>query len=285
MASGKGWAKSLLRVAGITIAVAGAGLPNVASAETAQGLFRMPAIGSTETVDHTSWDRQLKAFVQPGPDGLNRVDYMALKKDGRQTLEAYLRRLEQVDPRRLDRAEQFAFLANLYNAKTVEIVVARYPVKSILEISLGGGLVAAISGGPWKAKVLKVGGIELSLDDIEHAILRPIFKDPRVHYALNCASVSCPNLRTEAFTGARLNEQLEAAAHAYVNSPRGVRLDAGRLIFSSIYVWYRADFGDSDQGVLQHLRQYAGPALGQELTRVTSIADHAYDWGLNDAIR
>jgi hypothetical protein len=280
----KGWTKPLLPVARIAAAI-GALLPNVASAETAQGLFRAPAAGSAETVDHASWDRQLKAFVQPGADGLNRVDYVALKRDGRQALEAYIRRLEQVDPRRLDRAEQFAFLANLYNAKTVEIVVSRYPVKSIRDIGLGGGLAAAISGGPWKARVLKVAGIELSLDDVEHAILRPIFKDPRVHYALNCASVGCPNLRTEAFTGARLDEQLDAAARAYVNSPRGVQLDAGRLIVSSIYVWYKEDFGGSDRGVLQHLRQYAAPALGQELARMTSIADHTYDWRLNDAIR
>jgi hypothetical protein len=124
--------------------------------------------------------------------------------------------------------------------------------------------------------------LKLSLDDIEHAILRPTFKDARVHYALNCASVGCPNLGTDAFTGAKLNEQLEAAARAYVNSKRGVAVDGERIVISSIYVWYKADFGGGDRGVLDHLRRYAAPALGRKLAGISSIRDHTYDWGLND---
>jgi hypothetical protein len=156
-------------------------------------------------------------------------------------------------------------------------------VKSIRDISLGGGLVAALSGGPWKAKVVKIQGVELSLDDIEHGILRPVFKDPRVHYAVNCASISCPNLRTEASIGAKLNQQLDSAARDYVNSPRGVRFENGRPVISSIYVWYEDDFGGTDQGVLDHLRRYAAPPLERRLAGVKSIGKDAYDWGLNDA--
>ena len=100
--------------------------------------LRIVAVGSTQTVDHGAWDRLLKAYVRPGSDGLNRVDYAALKSEGRETLKAYVRGLEQIDHRRLDRAEQFALLANLYNAKTLEIVADRYPVKSIKDIALGG---------------------------------------------------------------------------------------------------------------------------------------------------
>jgi hypothetical protein len=122
-------------------------------------------------------------------------------------------------------------------------VASHYPVRSIRDISLGGGLVATLSGGPWKAKVAKIQGIELSLDDIEHGILRPVFKDPRVHYAVNCASIGCPNLRTEAFTGAKLSQQLDSAAGDYVNSSRGVRFENGRGVVSSIYVWFEEDFG------------------------------------------
>ena len=133
--------------------------------------------------------------------------------------------------------------------------------------------------------MLKLGSAELSLDDIEHGIMRPTFNDPRVHYAVNCASVGCPNLGTEAFTGARLDEQLEAAARAYVNSRRGVALEGKRIVISSIYVWYKADFGGSDQGVLEHLRRYAAPALAQRLAELSSIRDHTYDWSLNDISR
>jgi hypothetical protein len=190
-----------------------------------------------------------------------------------------------VDARILNRPEQFALLANLYNAKTIDIVLDRYPVKSIKDISLGGGLLASIAGGPWKAKVTGLGGLELSLDDIEHRILRPVFRDPRVHYAVNCASIGCPNLRSEAFTGAKLSSQLEAGARAYVNNPRGASSSQNGLVVSSIYDWFKADFGGTDEGILAHLRRYAMPDLAAKLKTVTSISNYQYDWGLNDVQR
>jgi hypothetical protein len=258
-------------------------VPAPAFAGAAQDLFAASAEGTAETIDHSAWDRLLEAYVKPGPDGLNRVDYAALKAEGLPALRDYIGALEQADPKKLDRNEQFALLANLYNAKTMEIVASRYPVKSIKDISLGGGLVAAVTGGPWKAKVVKLQGVELSLDDIEHGILRPVFKDPRVHYAVNCASIGCPNLRTEAFTGAGLNQQLERAAKDYVNSPRGVRFESGEPIVSSIYVWFIDDFGGDDRGVLDHLRKYAAPDLTQRLAGATALGGDDYDWNLNDA--
>jgi hypothetical protein len=270
------------RLAGLFI-VLFAGVPVAALAGTAQDLFTTHAEGTGEPVDHSAWERLLKAYVKPGADGLNRVDYAALKAEGLPALRDYIGALEQTDPNKLDRNEQFALLANLYNAKTLEIVASRYPVKSIKDISLGGGLVATVTGGPWKAKVVKLQGVELSLDDIEHGILRPIFKDPRVHYAVNCASVGCPNLRDEAFTGARLNQQLEQAAKDYVNSPRGVNFENGEPTVSSIYVWYIDDFGGDDRGVLDHLRKYAGPDLAKRLAGVNSLGADGYDWSLNDA--
>ena len=260
-----------------------AGLPAVAHGGPAQDLFRTPAETTTEAVDHAPWDRQLKIYVKPGADGLNRVDYAAVKAEALPALRAYIGTLTRADPSKLDRNEQFALLANLYNAKTLEIVASHYPVESIKDISLGGGLAAMLSGGPWKAKVVKFRGIGLSLDDIEHGILRPIFKDPRVHYAVNCASIGCPNLRAEAFTGAKLNQQLEQAASDYVNSKRGVRFENRKPVVSSIYVWYIDDFGGTGQGVLDHLRRYAAPDLKRRLTGVKSLGGHDYDWTLNDA--
>lgn len=260
-------------------------LGSLARAETPQDLFAKAAEGPAQTVDHTAWDRLLKTYVHPGPDGLNRVDYAAFKSGGHAALKDYIRRLEAVDPGTLDRSEQFALLANLYNAKTVDIVLDHYPVKSIKDISLGGGLLGVFTGGPWKAKVLEMKGIALSLDDIEHGILRPIFKDARVHYAVNCASVGCPNLGTEAFTGAKLDAQLDAAARAYVNSPRGADPRPDGLVVSSIYNWYEPDFGGNEKGVIAHLKTYADPDLAQKLQGTTSIADYAYDWSLNDIKR
>jgi hypothetical protein len=158
-------------------------------------------------------------------------------------------------------------------------------VKSIRDISLGGGVLGVLTGGPWKAKVLEMKGVALSLDDIEHGILRPIFKDARVHYAVNCASVGCPNLGTEAFTGGKLDAQLDAAAGAYVNSPRGADPKPDGLVVSSIYDWYQEDFGGKEEGVIAHLKAYADADLAQELQGTTSIAEYAYDWSLNDIKR
>lgn len=270
------------RLVGLFLASAVVSAGAAQAAEPAD-LFQKAAAGSTATVDHTAWDRLLQTHVKPGADGLNRIDYAAFRSTGHGDLKLYIRRLEAIDPQTLDRPEQFALLANLYNAKTIDIVLSNYPVKSIKDISLGGGLFAAISGGPWKAKVLKMKSVELSLDDIEHGILRPVFKDPRVHYAVNCASIGCPNIGTEAFTGAKLTTQLDAGARAYINSPRGARLTQNGLIVSSIYDWFKADFGGSDEGVLTHLRKYARPDLAVRLKTVASISNHAYDWSLNDA--
>lgn len=254
-----------------------------ARAQDAADIFGAPATGSTLTVDHSILDRLLKTYVKTGADGLNRVDYAAFKSSGQAELKQYIEQLQAVDPQALDRSEQFAFLANLYNAKTIDIVLDHYPVKSIEDISLGGGLFAAFTGGPWKAKVLKVKGVDLSLDDIEHRVLRPLFKDPRAHYSVNCASVGCPNLQPRAFTGAGLDAQLDAAAKAYVNHPRAASFVQGKLVVSSIYEWFKPDFGGNDQGVLAHLRKYAAPELQANLDSVKAISDNRYDWTLNDS--
>jgi hypothetical protein len=267
------------------LALASLVAPAAAQAQTPQDLIATAAATSAQPIDHAAWDRLLKTYVRPDADGLNRVDYAAFKRDGQAALKDYIAKLEAVDPATLPRPEQFALLANLYNAKTADIVLDHYPVKSIRDISLGGGLLGVFTGGPWKAKALEMKGVELSLDDIEHGMLRPVFKDPRVHYAVNCASVGCPNLGTEAFTGAQLDAQLDAAARAYVNHPRGADPKPDGLVVSSIYDWYQQDFGGSEDGVIAHLKTYADPALAQKLEGTTSIADYAYDWSLNDIAR
>lgn len=238
--------------------------------------------GSSATIDHSAFDLLLKTYVAPDASGLNQVNYKAFKATGHPALKSYVAILERADVTKLDRPEQFAFWANLYNAKTIDIVLDKYPVKSIKDISLGGGLLAVVTGGPWKAKSMRVLGRELSLDDVEHSILRPVFKDPRVHYSVNCASIGCPNLGREAFTGAKIDAQLEAAAKAFINSPRGVRVADGRVTASSIYTWFQADFGATVEGVLEHARRYADPALQAKLQAMTNIAEFNYDWSLND---
>jgi hypothetical protein len=246
-------------------------------------LFASPAQpGTSKPVDHSAWSAILSKYVRPQPKGASRFDYKAVDAADRARLREYISKLEQVDPATLDRGEQIAFLANLYNAKTVEIVLDHYPVASIKDISLGGGLVALVSGGPWKQKTTKLKGEALSLDDIEHGILRPVFHDPRVHYALNCASLGCPNLRTEAFTGDQLETQLNTAAREFINDPRGVDAADGALRASSIYSWFKEDFGGDDAGVLTHFKRFADPPLARKLEHAKRIDGYDYDWKLND---
>lgn len=233
---------------------------------------------ATMTVDHSAWDRILKAYVVPSPDGVNRFAYGRVSARDREALKSYLAMLQSVKVTALNAAEQRATWINFYNALTIEVVLDHYPVKSIRDI--GGGLFTI---GPWKKELVTVEGRKLSLDNIEHDILRKTWNDPRVHYAVNCASMSCPNLMAEAFTGANLEEMLNRGASDYVNHPRGVKVTKGRVRFSEIYSWYRKDFGADTAALLRHLSAYAGPELKKQLAGIESIEGYDYDWSLNEA--
>lgn len=238
---------------------------------------------ATTTIDHAPFTHLLKTHVvQPDAtgrkDGLNRVNYRALKA-AQPALKRYLKQLGAVKVTNLSRREQFAFWANLYNALTLDVVLNAYPVKSIRDIDISPGI---FSNGPWGKKLITIEGRPLSLDDIEHKILRPVFKDPRVHYAVNCASIGCPNLGRAAFTGSGLSKQLNAAATAYINSARGVDAEKGGLRISKIYSWFKEDFGTGETAILNHLKKYAKPALKAKLQKATAIDGYFYDWSLND---
>lgn len=235
--------------------------------------------------DYDPWRRLMDNYLTEGTGGApNLVDYAALKADpaARAALKAYIAALEEIDPEGLTRDGRFAFWVNLYNAVTVDVVIDHYPVASIRDISISPGL---FSKGPWGKKLVTMGGRELSLDDIEHAILRPQFKDERVHYAVNCASWSCPDLAPEPYEEATLDATLDAAAHAYINSPRGARFDDGELVLSSIFDWYQKDFGGGEAGVLAHIRKYADDALAAKLEGISHISSYDYDWSLNGTAR
>ncbi len=230
---------------------------------------------TSEKIDHKTWDQLLSKYVKVSKDGVNRVDYAALKQGDAATLTGYLTALQAVEIEKYSKAEQFAFWVNLYNAATVDVMVKNYPLESIRDIGLLGQ-------GPWKDKTLKVGGKPLSLDDIEHGILRPIWKDVRIHYAVNCASVGCPNLASQAYTAEKLEPMLDDAARAYINHPRGFARIDGKLTASSIFDWYVDDWG-SQKAVLDHARKFASDKTKAVLGTATEIDSHDYDWSLNDA--
>ena len=231
---------------------------------------------SERVIDHDAWDVFLGAFVKKTKDNRTIVDYKSVSADHHTALKAYIKSLEEQDPTGLKRNEAFAYWANLYNALTVDVILDHYPLKSIMRIRSG------IRPGPWRRKLTRINGVELTLDNIEHDILRKYWSDNRVHYAVNCASVSCPNLLQKAFRGSGLNRALNNAARAYVNHPRGVAITDGRVVVSTIYKWYQVDFGGNEAGVLAHLKEYAKPELAAALCGVTRIDRYDYDWDLND---
>lgn len=232
------------------------------------------------TVDHSGWQRVLSRYVVASPDGVNRFAYGRVSGADKKALKDYLAGLQAIKVTSLKADEQRAYWINLYNALTVDVILDHYPVATIKDISLGGGLFAF---GPWKKPLVTVEGRKLSLDNVEHDILRKVWRDPRVHYAVNCASFSCPNLMAKAFTGATLDQMLTQGAHDYVNHARGATVRNGRLYLSRIYSWYRDDFGSNDGELIRHLARYAEPKLKQQLAGIDSIAGYDYDWSLNEA--
>ena len=230
---------------------------------------------AVEEPAHAAWTGLLQTYVRTGADGVNRVNYAALKASPADlaTLDTYIAGFANMDLSGTGPAE-FAAWANLYNAVTVRYIVGKYPLGSIRD----GYLV----GGPWKKITVLAGGRTVSLNEIEHEILRPRFGDPRVHYALNCASWSCPDLRPAAWEAGTLTADLDDAAHAYINHPRAVTVTERGLTLSRIYDWFESDFGGSKKAVIEHLLKYADPGLAREIRANPRIRGYQYDWSLND---
>ena len=263
------------------VALAGAG-GAVAAAQEHAKFWSARDDANDATIDHSAWQAILDAHLRTDhPSGIHRFDYAALQANAshRQRLDEYVAALQAIDPREYAAAEQKAYWFNLYNALTVRLVTASYPVKSIRDLGE-----AWLSIGPWDDAAAVVAGRELTLNDIEHQILRPIWQDARIHYGVNCASLGCPNLLPAAFTAANTERLLEEAAKEYVNHPRGVRwADDGRsVVVSGVYDWYQEDFGGDEAGVLRHLARYAEADLAERLRAFRGDVDYSYDWALND---
>lgn len=238
---------------------------------------------NAKEIDHGPWQRILNSYVQVHSSGVNRFDYAALKAStqDKAKLAGYLNYLQQLDPREYSKAEQKAYWINLYNSLTVKLVVEAYPVDSIREICANRPSGSQCSG-PWKETHAKVADRQLTLDNIENDILRPVWKDNLIHYGLSCASYGCPNLLKTAFTAENTDKLLATAAREYVNHPRGVNfLEDDLLVISSIYDWYIEDFGKSEQDIIRHLQSYADKKLAKRLADFKGTIDYEYDWSLN----
>ena len=249
-----------------------------------QAYWRQYNASAATDIDHHLWQQFLDRYVVVAKTStdINRVDYSHVSPADRAILEQYLAQMQALNPLDYNRDQQQAYWINLYNALTVELILANYPVKSITK--LGNKF---FSFGPWDDNAATVNGIALSLNDIEHEILRPIWRDPRIHYAVNCASIGCPNLAANAYTEADLEQQLETGAYAYINHPRGVSIQGDELFLSSIYKWYAEDFGGNKQAMIKHVQHYANQNLRQALewfAQGNGDINYDYDWRLNQTI-
>ena len=227
-------------------------------------------------IDHSGWQTVLDDYlVSDDPSGINLFDYQALDEDGTDELDDYLAQMQSLDIRQYSRAEQFAYWVNLYNSLTIKVIADNYPVGSIREIAGSG-----IGGGPWNNVATVLHGHEVTLNDIEHRILRPIWQDYRIHFAVNCASIGCPNLQDEAFTASNTEELLESSANQFLQHPRALALDGDTLKLSSILKWYQVDFGDNETQMLETIAEHLSPAQQTAIAGKHATQYH-YDWSLN----
>ena len=232
---------------------------------------------SEEQIDNSNWQQVLDDYLVSDTDsGVNLFDYEGLLDDGREPLDEYVNLLKNVDPLTLGRGEQKAYWINLYNALTVQLILDNYPLATITKLGSN-----PLEFGPWNEPATIINGIELTLNDIEHSIIRPLYDDYRIHFAVNCASIGCPNLATEPFNGTELDEQLDAAAADYVNHPRGIKFEGSALHLSTLFEWYSDDFGDNQSEVLATLGKHADPEAQTALLEFKDTPVYAYDWGLN----
>ena len=243
------------------------------------GIWDKSDEASAVDIDHAVWQELLDQYVTLDQDNITKVNYKSLADNDKPRLDNYISGLTSLDPTTYNRAEQMAYWINLYNALTVKVIVDHYPVKSILKINISPGF---FSFGPWGKKLVTINGTGISLNDIEHRILRPMWKDPRIHYSVNCASIGCPNLPVIAYSAEITERLLTEGAVAYINHPRGVRIAKGKVTLSTIFKWYKEDFGTNNDEILDHIRQYASDELRAELTHIKKIQKYKYDWDLNE---
>ena len=224
---------------------------------------------ATDNIDNQIYASLLKKHVID-----KRVNYDGFKKDEK-LLDNYLSILSQTDVESLSGNNLFAFYINVYNAFTIKLILTKFPgINSIKEI---GGFFS----NPWSKKFILLRGRTVSLDHIEHDILRPKFKDPRVHFAINCASKSCPPLLNEPYEGKTLEIQLDDQTKKFINDKKNTFIKGDTLFISKIFKWFKKDFSDNP---LSFIKRHASGELKEKLNSYgenINLSYQAYDWSLN----
>jgi len=234
----------------------------------------LPLSAFAQEPNYAEWNRILATYYDPA----HGMDYAGLKARDAKALETLRQQLGKVDVASLSAKQQLAYWINVYNVNVVATVVEKYPVDSIRDISTD----PIVRLNVFKKERVPFGGALLSLDDVEHKKIREGFRDPRIHFAINCAAKSCPPIRTEAYVGARVDTQLDEQAKMFLAGPYGARFirDGGKLTMTvtKIMDWFGEDFEKWSGGKVNFVRRYVTVPPSKEVT----IAYDDYDWALND---
>lgn len=230
---------------------------------------------SLKPVSHDAWTQLLRRHVTAS----GMVDYQGFIRDS-SALNQYLSTLEGTYPnaQHWSREERLAYWINAYNAYTVQLIIRHYPVESIKDIKEALVKIPLVNT-VWDLKFITIDGENMDLNHIEHGILRKEFEEPRIHFAINCASFSCPKMRPEAFTALKLEGQLQDAALDFINDPKRNRLGQEQVELSKIFSWFSGDFKDEAGSVLNYIRRFAQTPVSED----ADVDYMDYDWRLNDA--
>ncbi|API87754.1 hypothetical protein F7310_02920 [Francisella uliginis] len=232
---------------------------------------------SQAKIDFKSWQAFLdKYVVQKGDQTF--VNYRDVSKKDKQNLNKAINTYSKLDILKYNKNQQLAYWINMYNMLTIRVILQHYPVKSITDIDKSWFGYSKV----WDQNVVKINSKELTLNDIEHRIVRPIWHDPRVHSAVNCASISCPNLSKQAYQGGQINAQLNKSFATWVNSSKGFELRNNNIYISKIFDWYGSDFGNQT-----HMRQFIAKYLTSKVKKEAILNENKtiyyqnYNWNLN----
>lgn len=240
------------------------------------GLIGLLTMAFTEPtaapVDHSAYDRLLKKYVNE--KGL--VNYKGFKSD-QKVFNDYLAMLSKNPPAASwSKNEQMAYWINAYNAYTIRLILDHYPLKSIKDI--GSKIKIPFVTTPWAAKFFTIGGEKMSLDNIEHGTLRKKYNDPRIHFALVCASISCPRLRNEAYMADKLDAQMDDQGRDFLNNPSKNKIGKDEAQLSNYFNWYKGDWNKNGQSVVKWVNKYSDTKISDK----TAITYLDYNWNLNE---
>ncbi|MFD2571453.1 DUF547 domain-containing protein [Spirosoma soli] len=249
-------------------------LVSVASLTLAAFISSPPgtSIVSSAPIDHSSYDRLLKKYVNE--KGL--VNYKGLKSEEKE-LKKYLDMISNNPPTsKWSKNDQMAYWINAYNAYTIQLILNHYPVESIKDI--GSKIKIPFVTTPWASKFFKIGGESMSLDNIEHGTLRKNYNEPRIHFALVCAAKSCPRLRNEAYEGDKLIAQLDDQGNDFLNNPAKNAITPKKASLSKYFDWYKGDWKENGKSVEDWVNRYSKTKISKD----TQISFLEYNWALNE---